>query len=77
MNNGKWTWAAIGWMCSFAYCTALIVNQFGKLFTGGGFGVGTVAALLVLAGMLYLLFRPAPEGARLNAGNARSVSAGA
>ena len=75
MNNGKWTWAAIGWMCGFAYCSALIVNQLGSLFTGGGFGLGTVAALIVLAGMLYLLFRPAPNGERLTGNNARSVSA--
>ncbi len=77
MNNGKWTWAAIGWMCGFAYCSALIVNQLGSLFTGGGFGVGTVAALVVLAGMLYLIFRPAPDSERLTGGNARSVNAGA
>ncbi len=75
MNNGKWTWAAIGWMCGFAYCSALIVNQLGGLLTGGGFGLGTVAALIVLAGMLYLLFRPAPNGERLAGGNARSVNA--
>ena len=75
MNNGKWTWAAIGWMCGFAYCSALIVNQLGSLFTGGGFGLGTVAALIVLAGMLYLLFRPAPDGERLTGNNARSVNA--
>ncbi len=77
MNNAKWTWAAIGWMCGFAYCSALIVNQLGSLFTGGGFGIGTAAALLVLAGMLYLLFRPAPNGERLTGSNARSVNAGA
>ena len=75
MNSGKWTWAAIGWMCGFAYAVSLIVNQLGRLFTGGGFGIGTVAALLVLAGMLWLLFRPAPDGARLGANSARSVSA--
>ena len=78
MNNGKWTWAAIGWMCGFAYCVSLIVNQLGALFTGAGFGLGTAAALLVLAGMLWLLFRPAPDLEHIAAGeNARSVAAGA
>ena len=57
MNNAKWTLGAIGYMCGFAYVVALMVYQFGRLFTGGGFGVGTVAAVLCLAGLLYLLFR--------------------
>ncbi len=58
MNNGRWTAAAIGYMCGFAYGTALIVYQLGGLITGEvPFGVGTVAALLVLAGFLYLLVR--------------------
>lgn len=59
MNNGKWTAAAIGYMCGFAYAAALIVYQLGGLVTGQvGFGVGTVAALAVLAALLFLLFRP-------------------
>ncbi len=57
MNNTKWTFAAIGYMCGFAYAISLIVYQLGGLFAGGGFGVGTAAALLVLAGLVYLLFR--------------------
>ena len=58
MNNGRWTAAAIGYMCGFAYGAALIVYQLGGLITGEvPFGVGTVAALLVLAGFLYLLVR--------------------
>ncbi len=58
MNNGRWTAAAIGYMCGFAYGAALIVYQLGGLITGEvPFGVGTVAALLVLAGSLYLLVR--------------------
>ena len=72
MNNGKWTLGAIGYMCGFAYLVSLMVYQFGRLFTGGGFGVGTVAALVVLAGFLYLLFRKAPtEEVK---GNLRSVA---
>ena len=57
MNNGKWTWAAIGYMCGFAYVTSLITYQLGKLFAGGSFGVGTVIAFVLIAGILYLLFR--------------------
>ena len=58
MNNAKWTAFAIGYMCVFAYCVALMVYQFGGLFTGEvTFGLGTVAAILVLALMIYLLFR--------------------
>ena len=57
MNSPKWTVVAIGYMCLFAYAASLMVYQFGQLFTGGGFGIGTAAAILVLALMLYLLFR--------------------
>ncbi len=57
MNNGKWTWFAIGYQCCFAYAVALIVYQLGLLFNGAGFGIGTVAAILVLAFLLYMLFR--------------------
>ena len=58
MNNAKWTAFAIGYMCVFAYCVALMVYQFGGLFTGEvSFGLGTVAAVLVLALMIYLLMR--------------------
>ncbi len=57
MNNAKWTWAAIGYMCGFAYVISLIVYQIGLLFTGGGFGIGTVVAIIVLAALLYLLLR--------------------
>ena len=57
MNNTKWTWAAIGWMCGFAYATALIIYQFGSLLNGGSFGLGTVAAAVTAAVLLWLLFR--------------------
>ncbi len=60
MNNTKWTMAAIGYMCLFAYVTALIVYQLGTLFTGGGFTLLTAVAILLLVGLLYLLFRPTP-----------------
>ena len=77
MNNARWTWAAIGYMCAFAYAVSLIVYQMGSLFTGGGFGVGTAAALLVLAGLGYLVFRPAPDLERAAAKAQRSVHVGA
>jgi len=57
MNSAKWTWGAIGYLCVFAYVIALIVYQLGMLLTGGGFGIGTVFALLCLAGLIYMLFR--------------------
>nr|WP_325249771.1 ferrous iron transport protein B [uncultured Oscillibacter sp.] len=63
MNNAKWTAAAIGYMCVFAYVVSLIVFQLGGLVTGeAAFGVGTVAALVLLAGMLYLLLRKGYQG---------------
>jgi len=61
MNNPKWTAAAIGYMCLFAYVIALIVFQIGGLFTGEAtFGIWTVVALALLAGLLYLLLRKDP-----------------
>ena len=58
MNNWKWTLGAIGYMCGFAYIISLIVYQIGGLITGEvSFGVGTVAAVVLIAGLLYMLFR--------------------
>ena len=59
MNNGKWTWFAIGYQTVLAYAASLCIYQFGMLFTTGAFGIGTIAAVAVLAGFLYLLLRPA------------------
>ena len=65
MNNAKWTCAAIGYMCVFAYTVSLIVFQLAGLAAGEtSFGPGTVAALVLLAVILYLLFR---KGSRTNA----------
>ena len=61
MNNTKWFWIAIGYQCVFAYVCGLMVYQFSNLFTGGGFGIGTIAAIILLVGMIYLLVRPAKE----------------
>ena len=58
MNNGKWTVIAIGYMCGFAYLISLIVYQLGGLILGEvGFGLGTVAAIIALAFLLYMMFR--------------------
>lgn len=57
MNSAKWTWIAIGYMCVFAYIIALIVYQLGLFFTGSGFTLWTAVALLLVAGLLYLLLR--------------------
>ncbi|MDR2610322.1 MAG: ferrous iron transport protein B [Clostridiales Family XIII bacterium] len=65
MNNIKWFFIAIGYQCVFAYLAALCVYQFGTLFGGGGFGVATVFAFVILAGFIYLLFRPAKKKNRL------------
>ena len=56
MNSRKWTLGAIGYMCGFAYIASFVVYQIGAAFTGG-FGIGTVLALMVLAGVIYLMAR--------------------
>ena len=64
MNNARWTWFAIGYQCGFAYVIALMINQFGNLFTGNlatGAGlavniISLVAAIAVLGLMIYMLF---------------------
>lgn len=58
MNDMKWTWFAIGYQMVFAYAIAFMVFQFGSLFSGAGFTAATAIAVLVLAGLLYFLFRP-------------------
>jgi len=57
MNNTKWFWFAILYQCGFAYVVALCVYQLGMLFTAGSFGIGTIAAILLVVGFLYLLLR--------------------
>ena len=75
MNNTKWFWFAIGYQCLLAYLIALCIFQFGTLFTGGGFGIGTVAAIVILIVFLYMLFRPYKESTSLNANTVSSVKA--
>ena len=67
MNNWKWTLGAIGYMCGLAYVVSFIVYQIGSLFVGGGFGVGTVIAILAVIAIVYLLARKNPyDGEHLN-----------
>ncbi len=67
MNSPKWTWFAIAYQCGFAYCIALMINQFGKLFTGNVNVIGLIAAVAILAGMIYMLVRPYKEATKLTA----------
>lgn len=67
MNNRKWTWFAIAYQCLFAYGVALMINQFGGLFTGKINIVGLIAALVILAGMVYMLVKPYREATKLTA----------
>ena len=66
MNNAGWTWFAVAWQCGFAYAVALMINQFGRLFTGTVSVPGLIAAVLVLAAFVYMLFfRKYHEATRL------------
>ncbi|MDO4170124.1 MAG: ferrous iron transport protein B [Lachnospiraceae bacterium] len=58
MNNTRWFFYAIGYQCLLAYVAALCVYQIGNLVTGGGVGIFTVVALVLIVGFIYLLFRP-------------------
>ena len=68
MNNTRWFWTAIGYQCGLAYVVSLCIYQLGTLFTGGGFGIGTVVAILLVIGFIYLLVRPYKESTTLNVG---------
>ncbi len=59
MNNAKWTWFAIGYQCLLAYGVSLCIYQIGTFLTTGVVGVGFLVALLILAGFIWLLVRPA------------------
>ncbi|MDR3114527.1 MAG: ferrous iron transporter B [Treponema sp.] len=57
MNNPRWTWFALGYQTAYAYMIALIIYQLGNLFSGGGFGIGTVFGFGALALLIYLILR--------------------
>ncbi len=65
MNNAKWTWFAIGYQCGLAYAVALMVYQIGLVFTGNLNVIGLLAAIVILSGMIYMLFRPYKEATKL------------
>ena len=66
MNNAKWTWFAIGYQCGFAYVIALMVNQFGGLFTGHASILGVIVSVVLLVGILYQLFKPYKEAGKFS-----------
>ena len=74
MQSRKWFWFAIIFQNVFSYCVALMFYQFGLLMEGGSFGIGTAAAVVVLLGFLYMLFRPDPYKNQKKASR-RSVAA--
>ena len=61
MNNWKWTLFAIGYQCVFAYAVALVIYQFGLLFTGSVNVIGLIFAIAIVAIIVYMLARPDPE----------------
>ena len=71
MNSAKWTWFAIGYQCVFAYAVALAVNQFGLLFTGSANVLGLIFAVLVVAVIAFMLFRPYKEATSLSSKKAK------
>ncbi|MDY3863278.1 MAG: ferrous iron transporter B, partial [Eubacteriales bacterium] len=65
MNSAKWTWFAIGYQCGFAYVIGLMINQFGNIFLGKANPFGIVVAVLLLAGIVYMVVRPYKEATKL------------
>ena len=66
MNSRKWTWFAIGYQCGFAYVIALMINQFGGLFTGNANILGVIVSVILLAGIIYMLCKPYKEATKLS-----------
>ena len=73
MNSGRWTWFAIGYQCGFAYVIALMINQFGNAFTSKLNIPGLIVALVLLAGMIYMLFKPYKEATKRSSRTAVKV----
>ena len=65
MNNAKWTAFAIAYQCGFAYVIALMITQFGNIFTGNVNAFGVIVSVALLGVMIYMLFRPYKEAAKL------------
>ena len=66
MNNAKWTWFAIGYQCGFAYVIALMITQFGNLFTGHANILGVIVSIVLLVGIIYQLFKPYKEAGKFS-----------
>ncbi len=75
MNNAKWFWFAIGYQTGLAYLVSLCIFQIGNLITTGAFGIGTVVAILIIIGFIYLLFRPYKESTTLKVNMKRLAKA--
>ena len=75
MNSAKWTWFAILYQCGFAYAVALMINQFGGLFTGNVNVIGLIAAIIILAIIVYMLVRPYKESVRLETPKVKKAKA--
>ena len=71
MNNARWFWFAIAYQCGFAYIASLCVYQLGMLFSAGAFGIGTIAAFVLVAVFIWLLFRKQRTTTPLEISNAR------
>ena len=65
MNSAKWTFFAIAYQCGFAYVIALCINQIGDAFTGNLNIIGLIISILLIAGMLFMLFKPYKEANKL------------
>ena len=65
MNSAKWTAFAIAYQCGFAYVIALCINQIGGAFTGNLNVIGLIVSILLIAGMLFMLFKPYKEATKL------------
>ena len=75
MDSGKWTAIAIGYECAFAWVIGLFINQFYNLFVLGQFGIWTVVAIVLLAAMLFQIFRPMPKHAWTDEDETNTASA--
>ena len=75
MNSGKWTAIAIGYECAFAWVIGLFINQFYNLLVLGQFGIWTVVAIVLLAAMLFQIFRPMPKHAWTDEDETNAASA--
>ena len=66
MNNTKWFLIAIGYQTILAYVVSMCIYQIGTWVTAGSFGIGTIIAIILILGFIYLLFRPYKESKTLN-----------